>query len=87
MDFEEKKHSNYDLDNTYIHAYIHAYQGVLSNPYSTYSPIPQQLSTTSRPLKMSPLASCSVLPCSRVMLAANSSVWSRISYCSWRNTL
>ena len=27
MDFEEKKYSNYDLDNTNIHAYIHAYQG------------------------------------------------------------
>ena len=42
----------------------------------------QQYSTTSRPRKTSPAASPSVLPCSSVMLAASSSVRSRMMCCS-----
>ena len=46
----------------------------------------QHSSTTSSPRKTSPRASASVLPCSRVMLAASSSVCSRMRACSLNMT-
>mmetsp|Transcript_597 Transcript_597/g.2120 ORF Transcript_597/g.2120 Transcript_597/m.2120 type:complete len:277 (+) Transcript_597:1909-2739(+) len=55
--------------------------------FPTVSPIikfgmPQACSTTSSPRNTSPFASCKVLPCSAVMIAASSSMLSRMACCN-----